>query len=636
VDRRGQLTARLDESEQRFLRLADSAPVMVWVSGLDKGCTYFNRRWLDFTGRSLQQELGNGWASGVHREDFERCLEIYTQAFDARRGFSMEYRLRHHTGEYRWISDTGAPVFGSHAIFEGYVGSCVDVSEQKKTEEALRQSESKFRVLFESNMMPLAYWHADGRILDANDAYLSMIDFSREELRAGRVRWESLTPAEHLDLDQRAFEELASGRDSSTPYEKEYVLRNGTRVPVFMSRTLLPGHKDRGVAFAIDLTERKRTERRLRESREMVSSVVASLYGHVAVLDREGNIIAVNDEWLRLVRDNRADEAAAGVGASYLQACHRAVGLGGENAEAVVAGIEAVLNGFREHFSMEYTSQSHGVDRWYEMIVNPLHRPEGGAIVSHIDITARRRAEVEAQRLQQELSHLARVSTMGELSASLAHELNQPLTAILTNAQVAQRLIASGNPDMAELCEILADIVADDQRAGEVVHRVRSLIHKGSVEVKKLDLNGVVWDVVRLVRSEALIKDVKVVLELSPSPVMIRGDRIQMQQVLLNLIINGLEAIKEADSGDGALVVRTAQADDQWVQVTVEDTGAGIDDSALERIFQPFHTSKTKGMGMGLSICRSIVQAHGGRIWAERGSERGAELHVLLPLVPDA
>jgi len=297
-----------------------------------------------------------------------------------------------------------------------------------------------------------------------------------------------------------------------------------------------------------------------------------------------------------------------------------------------VAAIEGVLNGSREHFSMDYACSSQGVDRWCEMIVNSLRRPEGGAIVSHIDITARRRAEVEAQRLQQELSHLARVSTMGELSASLAHELNQPLTAILTNAQVAQRLIAAGNPDLVELGEILADIVADDQRAGEVVHRVRSLIHKGNVETQRLDLNSVVWDVVRLVRSEALIKDVKVILELNPLPMMIRGDRIQMQQVLLNLIINGLEAINESGSGDATLVVRTKLADEQWVQVSVEDTGVGIEDSALESIFQPFHTRKTKGMGMGLSICRSIVQAHGGRIWAERGAERGAELHVLLPV----
>ena len=506
VDRRGQLTARLDESEQRFLRLADAAPVMVWVSGLDKGCTYFNRRWLDFTGRSLEQELGSGWSTGIHRNDFERCLEIYTQAFDARREFSMEYRLRHHSGEFRWIWDIGAPVFGPQGIFEGYDGSCVDVS------------------------------------------------------------------------------------------------------------------------------ERKRAEQRLRESREMVSSVVASLYGHVAVLDRTGHIIAVNDEWLRFVRDNGADEAAASVGASYLEACHKAVGLGDESAEKAVAAIEGVLNGSREHFSMDYACSSQGVDRWCEMIVNSLRRPEGGAIVSHIDITARRRAEVEAQRLQQELSHLARVSTMGELSASLAHELNQPLTAILTNAQVAQRLIAAGNPDLVELGEILADIVADDQRAGEVVHRVRSLIHKGNVETQRLDLNSVVWDVVRLVRSEALIKDVKVILELNPLPMMIRGDRIQMQQVLLNLIINGLEAINESGSGDATLVVRTKLADEQWVQVSVEDTGVGIEDSALESIFQPFHTRKTKGMGMGLSICRSIVQAHGGRIWAKRGGERGAELHVLLPV----
>jgi PAS domain S-box-containing protein len=342
--------------------------------------------------------------------------------------------------------------------------------------------------------------------MDANDAYLRLVDFTRDELKAGLLRWEKLTPAEYLELDERALAELASGRDSSTPYEKEYVLRNGMHVPVLMSMSLLPGHRDRGVAFAIDLTERKRSEQRLQKSQD------------------------------------------------------------------------------------------------------------------------------EAQRLQQELSHLARVSTMGELSASLAHELNQPLTAILTNAQVAQRLIAAGNPDLAELSDILADIVADDRRAGEVVHRVRSLMHKGKAETQRLDLNGVVRDVVRLVRSEALIKDVTVILELNALPMLIRGDRIQMQQVLLNLIINGLEAIKEAGTRIATLVVRTMPADEQWVQVTVQDSGVGIPDSALEGIFEPFHSTKSTGMGMGLSICRSIVQAHGGRIWAESKLGQGAMVHLTLPV----
>ncbi|HTS55515.1 MAG TPA: PAS domain S-box protein [Burkholderiales bacterium] len=510
LDHSSQFKVRAGLSEERFLRLADSAPVMVWVSGLDGGCTYFNRRWLDFTGRTLEQERGDGWSTGVHREDLQGCLEIYRSAFGARREFSMEYRLRHHTGEYRWIWDTGAPVYGPDDVFEGYVGSCIDISEQKQAAEALRQSEAKFRVLFESNMVPLVYWHADGRITDANDAYLRLVDFTRDELKAGLLRWEELTPAEYLELDQRAFAELASGRDSSTPYEKEYVLRNGMRVPVFMSRSLLPGHRDRGVAFAIDLTERKRSQQLLRESQE------------------------------------------------------------------------------------------------------------------------------EAQRLQLDLSHITRVSTMGELTASLAHELNQPLTAILTNAQAAQRLIAAKNPDLAELGEILADIVADDQRAGEVIDRLRSLVRKGKLEAQRLDLNGMVRDVVRLMRSEALIKDVTIILELSPVPALIRGDRVQLQQVLLNLIINGLDAIKEAGAGDATLVVRTTRPDEAWVHVTVEDTGVGIRSDALETIFEPFRTSKAKGMGMGLSICRSIVQAHGGRIWAESKLGQGATLHVTLPVDSEA
>ncbi len=501
----------LRESEQRFRQMADAAPVMVWLAGLDKGCTYFNKRWLDFTGHTLAQELGDGWADGVHPDDMERCIGIYSRAFDARQPFEMEYRLRRFDGEYRWIIDIGVPLLEKDGRFSGYIGSCIDITERKQAEERLRISEA------------------------------------------------------------------VSG------------------------------------------------------------GILASLAGQMAIIDRTGVIVRVNEAWARFSLENGAPPSACvSVGANYLDACRRAIQGGDETVPAALAGIEAVLDGVWEEFVLEYPCHSPTQEQWYLMRVTPLKRADGGAVISHINITQRRLGQLEVERLRQELTHVTRVTTMGELTASLAHELNQPLTAIVSNAQAGERFLAAGSPPMGEVREILEDIVADGRRAGEVIHRMRAMLRKRSFEFAPVDLNEIIREVVILTHSDAVIRDTRVSLELDPDFPPVRGDRIQLQQVLLNLILNGLEAMGAVAPTDRRLVVRTKRGEDRTVRVEVRDAGVGIKEEKMDRIFEPFYTTKPSGMGMGLSISRSIVEAHGGRIGAGNNPDRGATLWFTLPAIVDS
>ena len=245
---------------------------------------------------------------------------------------------------------------------------------------------------------------------------------------------------------------------------------------------------------------------------------------------------------------------------------------------------------------------------------------------------SRKQGELEAQRLRQDLTHIGRVSALGELTASLAHELNQPLTAILSNAQAAQRLLAADAVNLEEVREILRDIVTDDKRAGDIVHRLRGLIKKGDVEFVSLDLNGIVGEVAGLVRSDAIIRNVSLSLEFAADLPKVRGDRVQLQQVVLNLVLNGLDAMREPGAGERRLVIRTAREGRGAVMVAVQDTGIGIDETVVDRMFQPLYTTKAQGLGMGLAIARTIVQAHGGRLGAANNAHGGATVHFTLPV----
>jgi len=371
------------------------------------------------------------------------------------------------------------------------------------------------------------------------------------------------------------------------------------------------------------------------ESSEAVSSaMLTALPGEAAILDGAGAITQINTPWAESARVERSRSLApAPLGTNYLDALRGAASESDQSARPALDLIESVLRGSTNGGVLEYSRPERGELRWFEIRVERLDRPGGGAAIMHFDVTTRKRFEVAARRHLQDMAHLNRVAAMNELASSLAHELNQPLTAILNNAQAAERLLAATPPDLNELRECLADIVEADRRAGEVIRRMRRLIKKEASELVPLDLNGLAQGVVLLVSNDARLHHVT--LELVPAPALpvVLGDSVQIQQVILNLLVNAIAAAAEGPDAECRVRVATAVTD-AGVELAVHDSGKGIAESDLARVFEPFFTTKREGLGMGLAISRSIVETHGGRIWAGNDVAGGATFRVMLPAHP--
>jgi C4-dicarboxylate-specific signal transduction histidine kinase len=249
-----------------------------------------------------------------------------------------------------------------------------------------------------------------------------------------------------------------------------------------------------------------------------------------------------------------------------------------------------------------------------------------------LDITKRKEAEEQAARHRNEMAHLARVTTLGELSGSLAHELNLPLGAILSNAQAAQRILSNGDADLAEVREILNDIVSEDKHAAEVIRRLRLWLKKGEVQQHSLRVNKVVRDVLKLIDTDLINQKVTVDTELSQNLPTVTGDSVQLQQVLVNLVVNACDAMAGCHASERRLVIRTGiENGSRAIIVSVSDRGCGIPETKMEQLFESFFTTKEKGMGLGLSVCQTIIAAHRGKLWATNNADRGATFYLSIP-----
>src|SRR6516165_1916140 len=493
-ERKGQ-EAELRESEERFRLMADTAPTLIWRSGTDRLCTFFNRGWLEFTGRSMEQELGNGWAEGVHREDTDRCFEVYVNSFDARQPFTMEYRLRRADGEYRWVLDSGTPRFGSDGTFLGYIGSCVDITERK-------QAQERFRLVVEASPNGIVVVDAQGYILLVNTLAEKLFGYGREDL----------------------------------------------------------------VGQSIDL----------------------------------------------LVPDRFRGEYAARRAAFHAAPATRTQG----------ARLEL------------FARRKDGTEFPVEIGISSIQSPEGTLVLCVIvDITERKQAEAKARKHREELAHLSRVAIMGEMAGALAHELNQPLTGIVNNASAARRFIAKGRADLPKLDVLFEAVVEDGRRAGQIIRGIRGMVHKGKEIRDPLNLNDIIAAVPRFVHSEALERHCMLITKLDPELPLVEADRVQLQQVLLNLIVNAFEAMRETPAPERRVVICSERETEGPVRVSVRDFGIGLPVEEPERIFERFFSTKREGMGMGLAIARSIITSHGGELAAANAEGGGACVYFSLPVI---
>ena len=490
----------LRESESRFRIVADAAPVLIWMAGVDQLCTFFNKPWLEFTGRSMEQELGNGWAEGVHSDDLQNCLDVYTAAFDARQPFVMQYRLRRNDGVFRWVSDQGVPQYDAQGRFAGYIGSCFDVTELVNKDAALRESEERMRMTAEAVNLGIWEW-----------------DLSKDEIWATNARRALL------------------GWPASGKITLEHFISS-----------LHPDDRDR-IRHAID--------------------------------------------------------------------------------EAIQKG-----QGFDSEYRLVLPD---GIVRWMATrgsVRLDAHGKPAQLLGISIDITARKQAELEAKQRRDELSHLSRVALIGEMSASIAHELNQPLAGIVSNAGAGRRFIDRGNVDLQEIRELLADIGADARRASDVVRGIRGMIKKEQMGRQRINLNDIVTNVVHILSSDALLHWCELKTSLDTNLPMVEADPIQIQQVLINLVVNAFDALRDTPVSKREVEINTQQNADGAVRVSVRDYGVGVSPETRSRLFEQFFTTKAEGLGMGLAIARSIVEAHAGTIDAENAEGGGARFHFTLPI----
>jgi signal transduction histidine kinase len=372
---------------------------------------------------------------------------------------------------------------------------------------------------------------------------------------------------------------------------------------------------------------RKRSEDALVQSEVMKSAILQSLSSGVAVIDRAGYVLQLNARWLSARGCPWIDVR---VGDNLIDACRRAYQTGHRSAAEFAQGVADVLDRTRDGFAVEQMDGSGRDATWWSLTAMPLNRLEGGAVMVCADISELRRAEMEAQRSRQELAHVGRVSTVGEMTASLAHQLNQPLAAIMTNAQAAGRILNAPAPNMNEVRAILQDIVRDDRRASDVIQRLRQLLRKGELEMSSINLTAAIREVVELVSNDAVIRNIAVSFDFDHEPVYATGDRVQLQQVILNLLHNAMEAMSDQREAPRRIVIG-CRRDDHAVKVSVRDSGPGLTSGTEALVFEPFYTTKAGGMGMGLSIVRSIVEAHGGAIHATNTPDGGALIEFQLP-----
>jgi PAS domain S-box-containing protein len=393
------------------------------------------------------------------------------------------------------------------------------------------------------------------------------------------------------------------------------------------------GRHSRMLGVSIDVTERRQVEERLRTSEELSTGILASLPGEIVIIDRTGRILRSSDAWREFAAEAGAtDPTVLAIGIENPEARPRADQAPDSLARKVRDGVAAVLAGTQVDFRLEYPHTMPTGTRWTSITVQPLDRAEGGAVIYHQDITRQRVDRLETERLRRDLTHVGRVTTMGEMAAALAHELNQPLTAILSNAHAGERYLAQPTPPLDEVREILQDVVGDARRAGEVIQRLRSMLRKDETKFLALDVNQIVREMATLTHADAILRNLAVELDLASDLPPVRGDRVQLQQVLLNLVVNGMEAM--AAQGEGRRIqVRTARGEEA-VRVAVRDEGPGIPPDKFNEIFETFYTTKAKGMGMGLAISRTIVEAHDGQLWAENNPDGGATFSFTLPVCP--
>jgi PAS domain S-box-containing protein len=621
--------------ENQLRNPIDAIPTLVWATRSDGSAEFFNRRWLDYTGLTMDEARDWGWTAAIHPEDLSHLTDRWRAMIASGEPGEAEARLRRSGGEYRWFLFRAVPLRDEVGNIFRWYGTSTDIEDRRLAEEKIRQAEGQLRAAIDT--IPAIVWTtlADGANDFHNQRLLACTGLSPEQAQG--MGWTAMfhpnDVARHLETWKNAVEAGASFECESRmrQFDGEYRWFLARAEPLRDER----GDIVKWYGTNFDIDDRKRAEQALRRSEAYLAEAqLLSRTGSFGWIPASGDI-----HWSRQsYRIFEVDPAVKPTIELIYQRTHPD-DLGLVRASILLASRD------QQDFNITHRLlMPDGSVKYIHVLSHRVINEEGNLEVvgALMDITATKQAEdalrQNEQRLRQtqaELAHVTRVVTLGELAASIAHEVNQPLSAVVTNAEACLRWLDRGAPDADAARRSVEWIINDSNRASEVIRRIRMLAKKTEIEKVALDVNDVLKEVIALLQSELTSHRVSLQLELPPTLPTIVADRVQLQQVIINLVMNGIEAMQSVTDRRHALVIQSRQEERQQVHVSVTDYGVGISTENAERLFNAFFTTKSGGMGMGLSICRSIIEAHGGRLWATANTPYGATFEFTLPVNVD-
>jgi PAS domain S-box-containing protein len=638
LDRRvAQRTKELVDANQALqlqVALLQRLPVAAWTLRPDGTPDFVNHNWLEYTGQALDyvQSDPQAWMTAVHPQDRESAFRSFWDGIRSGLGFTMETRFRRvQDGTYRWHLNRAVALRDTEGKILRFVGTSTDIEDVKQSQENLRRAEEKTRLIIDTALDAVITMDAKGTITSWNKQAELSFGWSHNEA-IGRHMSNLIIPERHRTAHEqglRHFLVTGDGPILGRRIEVTAVRRSGTEFPVELEVSpMMLGQDWVFSAFIRDITESKRAEEKLRESelklRQMTETIPEMLwsatpagaidYCNARVLDYTGFSTEeiMGNGWRQLSHPDDADHTSR------------------EWTSCVATGAP-----YRVEVRI-YNAADRGY-RWCVTSALPLLDQQGRILKWHgtvVDMHDWKQAQEELRNTQAELAHMTRVTTLGELTASIAHEVNQPLSGIITNASTCMRMLNADPPNVEGARETARRTIRDGNRASDVIIRLRALFDKKSYTLEPVDLNEAVREVIAL--SLGRLQRDRIILqpELAGSLPLVTGDRVQLQQVILNLLQNASDAMSGVEDRPRQLLIRTEADDTDHVRLTVQDSGVGFDPQVAERLFKSFYTTKDGGMGIGLSVSRSIIETHHGRLWAKLNDGPGATFSFSIPRGP--
>jgi len=614
----------LTSHEQELHLLVETIPALVWRAGPDGNIEYVNKRVLEYLGKPLEEIIGWGWAESIHPDDVSFKVSTWLKHLEITTAHDAVCRIRGADGQYRWFEVRGEPLRASDGTVRSWYGVLIDIDDRKKLQATL-------------NVIPAYTWYAapSGGLTFVNKRTADYLGLPKEHpLRFGidiGAQFDAHIPFLHPDDQEGARNAWPGNIRTGEPSEYSFRVRNaegGYRW--FLSRVeplrASDGTLLQWVGVNLDIEELKRAEQALRESEGKFrdyAETAADWFWEIGP-----------DYKFTLLTENAfGSDPAARIGTACWD---HALDLETEPEKWRL--VWATLESRKPFRDFVYCSKGgNGLPMYVKASGKPMFDANGefrGYRGTGTDVTATMRAQEANEQLRQlesDLAHMNRLSVMGELVASLAHEITQPIATARNNARAALNFLDKQPPDLGEVREALDCVVGDADRAGVIIDRIRGHIRKAPPRKHHFDLNEAINEVIELAQGAMAENGVSVQTRLSEGLAPVEGDRVQLQQVILNLVLNATEAMAVVDKGARDLLITSEQGRTKSILVTVRDSGPGIDREHIERVFDAFYTTKPSGMGLGLPICRSIIDAHGGRLWTDANEPGGAAFQFTLP-----